>query len=285
MDFFDVALSDLEDLIRRAFAEDCVHQDVTSAACVADGLWAQGRIVLKQGGCIAGLKFIPMIFQLFDPRIACKVLVREGSHCDEGSILAQLEGPARSLLSAERVALNFLQHLSGVATITARCAALVRATKCQILDTRKTILGMRSLQKYAVRMGGGINHRFHLADRILIKNNHLAIAGRDEAEPLKRCIQSARAKHPDSWIEVEIDSPSQLKMAIDAGADAILLDNMSPNQIAECVSLNEKRAYLEASGGIHLGNLSEYAATGVDGISIGALTHSAPALDIALRIK
>lgn len=281
MDFFDISPSELEDLVRRAFAEDRAYEDLTSAACLSKESLTAAKIVLKQPGCIAGLKFIPWIFQLFDPRIQTQVQAREGERCVEGKILAHLQGPARSILGAERVAINFLQHLSGVATLTARCVDKIKGTPCQILDTRKTILGLRSLQKYAVRTGGGTNHRLHLADRILIKNNHLALAA--SPTPLRYCIQNAKEAHPGMWIEVEIASPAEFLQALDAGADAILLDNMSPLQVSECVALNKKRAYLEASGGITLDNLAGYAATGVDGISIGALTHSAPALDISLR--
>jgi nicotinate-nucleotide pyrophosphorylase (carboxylating) len=207
-----------------------------------------------------------------------QVLVRDGQVCQPGTILALLNGPARSLLSAERVALNFLQHLCGVATLTAKCVAKAEGTACQILDTRKTILGLRSLQKYAVKSGGGTNHRFHLGDRILIKNNHLALAS------LGDCIRRARSQFPLGWIEVEIDSINQLEDAISTGVNATLLDNMSPEQVRECVVLARKRVYLEASGGITLDNLASYAATGVDGISIGALTHSAPAVDMSMRI-
>lgn len=266
---------EIEDLIRRALAEDFAHEDITSIACISEERHAHARIVLKQWGCIAGLQFLPEIFRLHDPRIEMQVLVAEGQMCEPGTVLATLEGPARSLLNAERVALNFLQHLTGVATLTARCVALAKG--CQILDTRKTILGLRTLQKYAVRVGGGKNHRLHLADQILIKNNHLALA------PLAECIRSARAKY--SWIEVEVGSKGQLEEAIKAGVNAILLDNMSPEQVRECVGLADKRIYLEASGGITLENLAAYAATGVDGISIGALTHSAPAVDIAMRLR
>ena len=281
MDFFDIALSDLEELIQRSFSEDCAHQDLTSEVCLLKESLASAKIVLKQKGCIAGLKFVPWIFQLFDPRIKVRILVREGSFCEKETPLAYIFGPARSILSAERVAINFLQHLSGVATLTARCVEKVKGTPCQILDTRKTILGLRSLQKYAVRIGGGTNHRLHLAERILIKSNHLILS--KSSSPLIDCIKNARLTYPQRQIEVEIDSPSLFPFALNAGADAILLDNMTPSEVGECVVLNQKRIYLEASGGIAFDNLLTYAATGVDGISMGALTHSAPALDISLR--
>ncbi len=277
MEFFDIVVPEFEALIRRAFAEDFAHEDLTSIACISEGTWARAQIVLKQDGCIAGLQFIPWIFQLHDPQIATQIHVREGEMRNQGTVLAEIEGPARSILGAERVALNFLQHLCGVATLTARCVARAEGTSCQILDTRKTILGMRSLQKYAVRMGGGTNHRLHLADRILIKNNHLALNAQS--------VAIARQAHPSHRIEVEIGSSEVLEAAIAAGANAILLDNMPPEEVKKCVGLNRKRVYLEASGGITLENLAAYAATGVDGISIGALTHSPQALDISLRVR
>jgi nicotinate-nucleotide pyrophosphorylase (carboxylating) len=188
-------------------------------------------------------------------------------------------------LSAERVALNFLQHLSGIATLTARCVAKVKHTKCTILDTRKTLMGLRSLQKYAVRIGGGTNHRLHLADRILIKNNHLALAARTSESPLAACLGKARKMDPFGQIEVEVGSPFDLPAALEGGAQALLLDNMTVEEVGLCVRLNQGRAFLEASGGMTLDTIASYAETGIDAISIGALTHSAAALDISLRIE
>lgn len=276
----DPLVDEVKALIQKAFAEDHTEEDLTSLACILDEQIAAAHIVLKQPGRIAGLAFIPLIFQELDPLLKTTLLAKEGQFYEPGKILAKIEGPARSILSGERSALNLLQHLSGIATLTDRCVAQVQGTSCQILDTRKTIAGLRSLQKYAVRMGGGTNHRLHLADRILIKNNHLALS-----TSLTDCIQKARHYAPDSWIEVEIDAHTQLEEAIAAGANAVLLDNMQPEEVALCVQNNHKRVYLEASGGIHLGNVALYAKTGVDGISLGALTHSAPALDISLRIQ
>ena len=279
MNFFDVSISEFEELIRAAFREDYAHDDITSASCIEPQV-CTARIVLKQPGCIAGLKFIPRIFELFDPQIETQLFASEGQMQTPGAI-AELKGPARSILSAERVALNFLQHLCGVATLTARCVSRAEGTQCQILDTRKTLPGLRSLQKYAVRMGGGTNHRLHLADRILIKNNHLALT-RDASFS---CVEKARLLNPGRWIEIEVESPEHFRSALHTTADAFLLDNMTPGQIRECVLLNaDRKVYLEASGGITLETLRSYAETGVNGISIGALTHSAPALDLSLRI-
>lgn len=279
MDFFEVDLTELERIVKTAFAEDRVEEDITTAACIEEGAWAQGRIILKESGCIAGLAYLPWIFGYRDARIATQVLVREGTICSKGTVLAEVRGPAASLLSSERVALNFLQHLSGIATLTALCVKETNGTKCKILDTRKTILGLRSLQKYAVRIGGGQNHRPDLGSQILIKNNHLALSN------LLECISKARNKLPDSWIEVEVDRPEEALVAIDAGANAILLDNMTPDEVKEAVKISSGRAFLEASGGIRLENIHQYAATGIDAVSIGALTHSVRALDISIRIN
>jgi nicotinate-nucleotide pyrophosphorylase (carboxylating) len=270
--------ADIQELIQRAFQEDFVYEDITSSACIDKDARAKAKILLKQEACIAALQFLPSLFQLYDPRIKTEVLIPEGTICKSGTILAFVEGPARSLLSAERVALNLLQHASGVATLTAKCVAKAKGTSCQILDTRKTILGLRLLQKYAVRMGGGTNHRMHLKDRILIKNNHLTLC------KMKDCIRLAREKFPSEWIEVEVSSQEELQDAINAGVNACLLDNMSPEIVQSCVAFARKKVFLEASGGITLDNLTAYATTGVDGISIGALTHSAPAVDISMRI-
>jgi nicotinate-nucleotide pyrophosphorylase (carboxylating) len=206
--------------------------------------------------------------------------VNDGTICNKRTEIACINGPARALLSGERTALNLLQHLSGVATLTAQCVEKVKGTKCQILDTRKTVPGLRLLDKYAVRVGGGTNHRLHLGDRILIKNNHLALS-----KSIGVCIERAKKAYPLQWVEVEVDNLSELEEAIEAGADGALLDNMQPEEVARCVELAQGRLFLEASGGISLENVLEYAKTGVDGVSIGALTHSAPALDISMKIR
>lgn len=272
------SITDLQELAFKAFAEDFAFNDITSMGCIDPDLQARAHFVLKQDGCIAGLAFMPLVFQLRDPSLKVELFGSDGSSYPAGTILGKVEGSAQSLLSAERVALNLLQHLSGIATLTAKCVSLAAHTKCKILDTRKTVPGFRNLQKYAVRMGGGTNHRMHLADRILIKNNHLALAG-----SIATTIENARAKFPDQPIQIEVSSLDELKEALQFRPNAILLDNMTPREIKECVSLVKGEVFLEASGGIRLSNLKEYAETGVDAISMGALTHSAPALDISLR--
>jgi nicotinate-nucleotide pyrophosphorylase (carboxylating) len=269
--------ADFEDFIQRAFQEDHVFDDITTLGCIDPSAQAAATLLLKQEGILAGLKYIPAIFHQRDPTLSVRLFVSDGAHCPANTPLGRITGSAHSILSAERVALNLLQHLSGIATLTAKCVEKVRGTQCQILDTRKTLPGYRDLQKYATRCGGGINHRLHLADRILIKNNHLALV------PLKTCLEKIKRRFPNSPIEVEINSSAQLLEALEA--HSILLDNMSPAEVRQCVALNRGRAYLEASGGITLANLADYAATGVNGISLGALTHSAPALDISLRLK
>ncbi len=268
----------LELLIQRAFLEDFVREDITSIACISESQLGVGKLVLKQDGVIAGLKFLPQIFQELDPNITSKLHVQEGVFCKKGTCLGAFKGSARALLSAERTALNLLQHLSGIATLTALCVERVKGTGCKILDTRKTLPGYRRLQKYAVQMGGGQNHRLHLADQILIKNNHLFFV------PLADSIQLAKKRYPGQRIEVEIGAFEDLEIALELGANAILLDNMSAAEVKRCVEFVDRQTFLEASGGISLETLEEYAKTGVDAISIGALTHSAPALDIAFRI-
>ncbi|MBI3508096.1 MAG: carboxylating nicotinate-nucleotide diphosphorylase [Chlamydiia bacterium] len=265
--------------IQQIFAEDCVDQDITSTACV-DKRAAIGDIWLKEDGWVAGLLFLPQIFSAHDPAIRCELFVAEGTRLTKGTLLGHVFGPASSLLNIERIALNLLQHLSGIATLTAHCVEAVAGTKCQILDTRKTVPGMRKLQKYAVRMGGGTNHRLHLADQILIKDNHLAL-GTDFVDTLRR----VRKAFPDRRVQVEVSHIDQLSMAIAEKADAALLDNMSVEEVAACVQINRGRLFLEASGGIRKNNVREYAATGVDAVSIGALTHSAAALDISMKIR
>lgn len=260
----------IDELIKLSFEEDAVANDVTSLACIPAEQNGVGQIVLKQDGVIAGLSFLPKMF----PGCSTELLAADGERYQKGAVLARVTGSARMLLSAERTALNLLQHLSGIATLTAKCVAL--AGSCKILDTRKTLLGYRDLQKYAVRCGGGTNHRSNLADKILIKNNHLALVG---------CLKTAIARAKESGLKVEVEIGSFDDLPIAMEADAILLDNMSPETIKRCVEHVNKRVFLEASGGITMDTLAAYAATGVDAISIGALTHSAPALDIAFRIK
>jgi nicotinate-nucleotide pyrophosphorylase (carboxylating) len=222
-----------------------------------------------------------MVFEILEASLAWTAHVHDGAEVGTGTSLAEASGAAAPLLTGERVALNFLQHLSGIATLTWRLKQELTGLRAQLLDTRKTLPGLRALEKYAVRMGGGRNHRLRLDDGILIKNNHLRLAG-----GIRAALESARRHRPQGFqIEVEITSPEELEQAIRGGADALLLDNMTPEQVRQCVTLVAGRARLEVSGGIDAGNIRAYAETGVDYISVGALTHSAPAADIHFRLE
>lgn len=262
--------------IEIALKEDEVFRDRTSMACVDTG-FGLGTLVLKEEGIIAGLPFLEMIAYGVDPLITVRLLGDEGTRGTPGSI-AEMEGPIHSLLAMERTAINFIQHATSIASET---ALYVRAADglCDILDTRKTLPGHRYLQKYAVKVGGGKNHRFHLADQILIKDNHLMHLG------LGKAVKRARDTFPGMWLQVEVENKKMFEEAVNACPDAILLDNMSPEIIRGFVSRNKKKIYLEASGGIELNNIRSYAETGVNGVSIGRLTHSVRAVDMSLKIR
>ena len=276
---FPLSREETEALVRAALEEDRAFEDVTTLATVPEGERAAARMVARAGGVIAGLPLAVVAFHLLDPGVKVHVVAWDGSRVARGDAVLELEGPARALLSAERIALNFVQRLSGVATLTARFVDAVRGTRAQILDTRKTTPTLRALEKYAVRCGGGVNHRMHLARAVLIKDNHLAAVGGDIAEAVRR----SRALAPGgTCVEVECDDVAQVKAAAEAGADIILLDNMSPAEMRDCVEIVAGRALTEASGGITLAGARAVAEAGVDRISVGALTHSAGALDVAL---
>jgi nicotinate-nucleotide pyrophosphorylase (carboxylating) len=271
----------VSEVVRVALAEDLgLAGDITSAATILSASRARAMIAARKPGVVAGLALAAEAFRQIDAGIAFRSEVGDGEHVDSGAIIARIEGRARSILSAERVALNFLCHLSGVATLTSRYAVAVGHTKARITCTRKTLPGLRAFEKYAVRCGGGSNHRYALDDAILIKDNHIAVAG-----GVRQAIDRAKsyAGHLVK-IEIEVDNLGQLREALDAGADAILLDNMSPATLCEAVALSAGRAVLEASGGVTLETVRAIAETGVDYISVGTLTHSAPALDLGLDI-
>lgn len=269
------------DLVARALAEDVGTGDITTAATVPPGTMAQGRIVAKAAGTVAGLPVAAEVFRQVDPEVSWEPLVADGTALQPGTEIARLSGSAASLLAGERVALNLLQHLSGIATATRAFVEACSGTKARVADTRKTLPGLRALQKYAVRMGGGQNHRYGLYDAVLIKDNHIAVAGGVAA-----AVQAARrsASHMVR-VEVEVDTLEQLREALEAGADLILLDNMDREQLRRAVAITAGRAVLEASGGINLQNVRAVAETGVDLISVGALTHSARALDLSLELE
>jgi len=269
----------IEELVRRALAEDVGSGDVTSESTVAPDARARGRITQKEPGVIYGLDLAEAAFRVLDGVVEMNRPVGEGVWRDGGAVL-ELEGSARALRAAERTALNFLARLSGVATMAARCVQAVQGTGARVLDTRKTTPGYRALEKAAVAAGGGVNHRGGLYDGILIKENHVALAG-----GVGEAVRRARAHTPDLSIEVECRTPREIDQALQAGAERLLLDNMSPFEVRAAVHQVMGRAELEASGGISPENVREYARTGVQWISVGALTHSAPALDLSLSLE
>jgi nicotinate-nucleotide pyrophosphorylase (carboxylating) len=270
----------MEELIDRALAEDVGSGDVTTQAVVAEAAEARGAIVQKAPGVISGLAVAEAVFRRVDPALVWIAHAREGER-REGGVVAVIEGPARAILTGERVALNFLQRLSGVATLTARFVAAVEGTGAVILDTRKTTPGMRELEKAAVAAGGGRNHRMGLYDAMLIKENHAALAS-GVGDAVRRALASAPPGVP---VEVECATLDEIDEALEAGATHLLLDNMSPAELRDAVRRAGGRARLEASGGVTLATVREIAETGVDYISVGALTHSAPALDLSLRVE
>lgn len=274
-------------LIDLALAEDIGTGDITSLATIPAARTATAIMLAKDEGVLSGINVAREVFRTVDPTIEFEAHKNDGDVLHDRDDIAVISGNARNILTAERTALNFVQRLSGVATITASYAAAVAGTHTQIVDTRKTTPGMRLLQKQAVQHGGGSNHRFGLADGVLIKDNHLAAIGGDNR--IADAIAAAKATAPHTLkIEIEVASLDELRQALDAGADIVMLDNMETDAIAEAVRIRDQhqnKAPLEASGGITLERLPELAATGVDLISAGALTHSAPSLDISLDIR
>jgi nicotinate-nucleotide pyrophosphorylase (carboxylating) len=271
----------VEDAVRAALAEDLGRAgDITSAATIPPGAMATATIAARKPGVIAGLDLARAAFVHLSTEIAFEANVADGDSVSAGERIAVISGPARAILSAERVALNFLGHLSGVASATRQFADAIAGTGARIICTRKTTPGLRAFEKYAVRCGGGSNHRFGLDDAILIKDNHIAVAGGVSA-----AIERAKAFAGILVkIEVEVDTLDQLREALDAGADVVLLDNMPPDLLARAVGINESRAVLEASGNVTLTSVAAIAKTGVDYISSGWITHSAPILDLGLDI-
>ena len=265
--------------VREALDEDQAFKDVTTSATVLSDRRARATLVARQDGVIAGVPFALEAFRTLDPSVTIRVDVDDGARVRAGTSVFYISGHARGMLSAERVALNFMQRLSGIATLTRRFVDAIAGTYAKILDTRKTTPGWRALEKYAVRAGGGVNHRMDLAGAVLIKDNHLAAVEGDIALAVRRAREVAR---PGARVEVECDRLEQVEAAIAAGADIIMLDNMSLDMLRQCVKRAAGKAVLEASGGVTLSTVHAIAETGVDWISVGALTHSAPALDLAL---
>ncbi|WP_117194335.1 carboxylating nicotinate-nucleotide diphosphorylase [Rhizobium terrae] len=269
----------LEPSVRAALLEDLgLVGDLTSAAVIPEKHRSTVVMATRKPGVIAGLDAAELAFHLVDPAIVVTRHVPDGAAVKPGDIIATIEGPSRGLLTAERTALNFLGHLSGIASVTAGIVSAIEGTKASVVCTRKTTPGLRALEKYAVRAGGGKNHRYALHDAVLIKDNHVAIAG-SVAEAIRRA--KAGAGHMVK-IEVEVDTLDQLHEAMEVGADAVLLDNMTPAELREAVSIVAGRAITEASGGITPSTAAAIAASGVDLLSVGWITHSAPTLDIGL---
>jgi nicotinate-nucleotide pyrophosphorylase (carboxylating) len=269
----------LNSWVQSALNEDGALNDLTTIATVVSERRARAKLVARDAGVVCGVPLALEAFRIMDPKVAIRVDAEDGTPVERGAPVLFLSGHARGLLSAERVALNFMQHLSGIASLTARYVAAVRGTKARILDTRKTLPGWRPLEKYAVLSGGGKNHRSDLSTGILIKDNHLAAVDGNIDLAVRRSREIAP---PGMKVEVECETVEQVADALAAGADIIMLDNMPPDLMRECVAIIKDRAITEASGGINLSNVRAIAETGVDWISIGALTHSAPALNLAL---
>lgn len=275
----------IEKIVRAALEEDLGHgQDITTSLVVPESAQGHAQIIAKEDGILAGLILSLSAFSLIDAELDIVVHVNDGDEIQKDQVIAEIVGASHSLLMAERTALNFLSHLSGIATLTHRCIEKIKEVSplTEICDTRKTLPGLRVLQKYAVRCGGGTNHRFGLDDAILIKDNHIQAAGGIE----NALTHISLLKPPMRKVEIEVDSLDQLQIVINAGGvDSILLDNFTPKDIEKAIEITPENIPLEASGGITLDNLVDFAKTGISYISMGALTHSAKALDISLDIK
>jgi nicotinate-nucleotide pyrophosphorylase (carboxylating) len=273
----------LDRILLNALKEDIGNGDITTSSLISPGHVSEAAIVAKGKFIIAGLFFARRIFQLIDRSVRFRILKEDGTLVEKGEIIAKVRGESKSVLSAERTALNFLQRLSGIATYTAKYVKALEGYKVKIVDTRKTAPGLRYFDKYAVRIGGGYNHRFGLSDGILIKDNHIAAVG-----GIAKAVKLVRERaHHLLKVEIEVKSISEVREALSAGVDVIMLDNMSIDKMRKAVNIirsKSSRVIIEASGNITLENIREIAETGVDIISIGALTHSAPAADITLRV-
>jgi nicotinate-nucleotide pyrophosphorylase (carboxylating) len=268
----------VREAVQRALAEDIGRGDITTDALIDGGAQASARLMAREAGIVAGLDLAEAAFRGVEPDITFERLIDDGQAVKGGDVIARISGSARALLSAERVALNFMTHMSGIASLTGRYVAAIAGTRARIVDTRKTLPGLRVFEKYAVRMGGGVNHRFALDDAAMIKDNHIVAAG--GIGPAIRQVRAAIGHMVK--ICCEVDRIDQIEEALSAGVDVLLLDNMGPETLAEAVRLIAGRATAEASGKVSLDTVAAIAASGVDVISVGRLTHSASALDIAL---
>ncbi len=273
---------EIREAVRNALREDVGDGDATTLACITPDASAMARIHAREPLVLAGMDFARTAFSETSPAVRFTDALPDGTRVEPGAAVLTITGPARALLTAERVALNFLQHLSGVATLTRQFIDRIHDLPTRILDTRKTTPGWRRFEKYAVQCGGGTNHRAGLWDRILIKDNHLAALLTEPPDPITAAVRRSRLLYPKLLVEVEADTPAQARIAAEAGADIVLLDNMTPDQLRESIQLIAGRSRTEASGGVRLDTVRDIALAGVDFISVGALTHSARSVDLAL---
>jgi nicotinate-nucleotide pyrophosphorylase (carboxylating) len=280
-----LSADEIREAVRLALAEDIGSGDVTTLATVPESATTTAVMRSREPLVVAGLALAEAAFSALSSEVRIVRQAVDGQHMTAGKALLELSGPARALLSAERVALNYVQRLSGVATFTAQFVEAIKGMRAQILDTRKTTPGWRRLEKYAVTCGGARNHRFGLYDMVLIKDNHLAALRHESPNPIAAAVERARAQYPDLKVEVEADTLEQVDQAVAAGADLVLLDNMNPLQLRLAVQKCKGRAQTEASGGVNLASVKAIAEAGVDYISVGALTHSARAVDIGLDFE
>lgn len=278
-------LGEMRKSVQIALEEDIGSGDVTTLSTVPPEMISRAVMVAREELVLAGLDFAEQAFRELSPDVRIQRFAQDGQKIAKGGAILRVEGPAQALLTAERVALNFIQRLSGVATLTAQYVAAVQGTRARILDTRKTTPGWRRWEKYAVTCGGGCNHRFGLYDMVLIKDNHLAALASPGVDAIELAVQRARIKYPQLRIEVEADTLAQVESAVRSGADIVLLDNMSPEELKAAVQIAAGKVQTEASGGVTLSTIRGIAETGVDFISAGAMTHSARAVDIALDFE
>ena len=270
----------IDDVIRRGLAEDITYVDVTSDYLIGEEKISAARFVSKDSGVLAGIEVAMRVFQLLDDTVSFELFKKDGDRIEKGDLILTMQGHTAALLKGERTALNLVQHMSGIATAAARCVELVKGTNASVTDTRKTLPGLRALQKYAVVTGGGKNHRYNLSDAAMLKDNHIDAYG-----SLTNAVNALREKVGHMVkIEVEVRTLEELREALAVGADVIMLDNMDCPTMTEAVRITAGRARLEASGNVTLDNIAEVAATGVDIISLGALTHSVKCFDISMRI-
>lgn len=272
-------------IIQEALSEDIGLGDITTESIVESDIWGKAEFLVKEAGVIAGLDVVSLVFEFVDPEITFKKLTEDGSYVQANKIAASIDGPLSSILKAERTALNFMQRMSGIATLTRQFVGAVAGTRAQITDTRKTVPGMRLLDKLAVKIGGGVNHRFGLDDMVLIKDNHIEAAG-GISKAIEKCLNYLKASNVKVKIEVETKNLDEIREALKfSGIHRIMLDNFSIDEMTKAVVLISGKVEVEASGNVNLHNVLQIAETGVDYISIGALTHSVKALDISLNVK